>query len=420
MELQKSIKNLNDVSLTLTEHILQNDGKDSNVVCSPLSMQVLLNLVAAAATGKTLDKLLTFLKAKSSEELNSRSSYLIDVVFADGSSSGGPTLSLANGVWIDQSLSFKSSYKLVVDNVYKAASDAVDFMNKVRHYLWFNLCFLIIILLISNIGDDVSGVNFCKLMQPNESADLLNSWVEKETHGLIKEMFPHISFDIFTWLVYANAIYFKGEWLNPFKVLNTMDYDFYLLDGSYIQVPFMTNFSCDYQYISAFDTFKVLKLHYKQGNDKQRKFSMNIFLPNAKDGLQTLVEKLGTEYGFLDKYLTSHMERVGKVRIPKFKISFGLDASKALQGLGLFSSFSPGDFAEMVNESPAGEMLFVRNAFHKSFIEVNEGTEAAMYGGGSAGLLINFVADHPFLFLVREEVTGVVLFTGQVLNPSAT
>ncbi|KAK1393821.1 hypothetical protein POM88_012877 [Heracleum sosnowskyi] len=82
-----------------------------------------------------------------------------------------PTLSLANSVWIDQSLSFESSYKLVVDNVYKAASDAVDFMNKA-----------------------------------NESADLLNSWVEKETHGLIKEIFPHISFDIFTWLVYAHVV----------------------------------------------------------------------------------------------------------------------------------------------------------------------------------------------------------------------
>ncbi|KAK1355197.1 Serpin-ZX [Heracleum sosnowskyi] len=391
MEIQKSIKNLTDVSLTLTKYILQTDGKDSNVVCSPISMQVILSLVAAAAKGKTLDELLTFLKAKSSEELNSLSSYLIDVVFADGSSSGGPILSLANGVWIDKSLSFKSPFKLVVDHVYKAASDAVDFKNK-----------------------------------PNESADLLNSWVEKETHGLIKDMFPHKLFDNFTWLVYANAIYFKGEWLNPFMASNTKNCNFHLLDGSSIQVPFMTKSSAAYQYISAFDSFKVLRLYYKQGDDKQRKFSLNIFLPKEKDGLPTLVEKLGSESGFLDKYITSHRERVGEVWIPKFKISFGFEASKALKGLGLVSPFSPGEFTETVNESSEGQMLFLKNAFHKSFIEVNEeGTEAAaafglMIGGGSSDMLIDFVADHPFLFLVREDVTGVVLFTGQVLNPSTT
>lgn len=153
---------------------------------------------------------------------------------------------------------------------------------------------------------------------------------------------------------------------------------------------------------------------------------MNIFLPKEKDGLPTLVEKLGSESGFLDRYIASHMELVTKVWIPKFKISFGFEASKALKGLGLVPPFSPGDFTEMVNESPEGEMLFVKNTFHKSLIEVNEeGTEAAaafglMIGGGSAEMLIDFVADHPFLFLVREDVTGVVLFTGQVLNPSAT
>ncbi|KAL1825175.1 hypothetical protein ACET3Z_011953 [Daucus carota] len=341
---------------------------------------------------QTLGELLTFLKAETTQELNKLSSYLIDVVLADGSSSGGPVLSLANGVWIDKSLSFKSPFKkvVVVDSVYKAASDAVDFKNK-----------------------------------PEEVVVLLNSWVEKETHGLIKDVFPDRLIDNLTWLVLANAVYFKGEWLSPFEVSDTKDSDFHLLDGSSSQVPFMTSPLKD-QYISVFDTFKLLRLQYKQGDDKQRLFSMIIFLPKAKDGLPTLVEKLGSQSRFLDRYITSHKELVGIVQVPKFRISFVFEASEALKGLGLISPFSPGDFTEMVNESPDGQNLYVKSTFHESLIELNEeGTEAAaafgvMMGGASPEMFIDFVADHPFLFLIREDVTGVVLFTGQVLNPLAT
>ena len=78
-------------------------------------------------------------------------------------------------------------------------------------------------------------------MQPEEVVLLLNSWVEKETHGLIKDVFPDGSIDNLTWLVLANAVYFKGEWLSPFEVPDTKDSDFHLLDGSSIQVPFMTS-----------------------------------------------------------------------------------------------------------------------------------------------------------------------------------
>ncbi|KDO84360.1 hypothetical protein CISIN_1g0163112mg, partial [Citrus sinensis] len=253
----------------------------------------------------------------------------------------------------------------------------------------------------------------------------VNMWAEKETNGLVKEVLPPGSVDNSTRLIFANALYFKGAWNETFDSSKTKDYDFHLLNGGSIKVPFMT--SKKNQFVSAFDGFKVLGLPYKQGEDKRR-FSMYFFLPDAKDGLPTLLEKMGSESKFLDHHLPSQRVEVGDFRIPRFKISFGIEVSKVLKGLGLVLPFSGegGGLAEMV-DSPVGKNLYVSSIFQKSFIEVNEeGTEAAAASAATVVLRsivlsdkIDFVADHPFVFMIREDMTGLVMFTGHVLNPLA-
>lgn len=255
-------------------------------------------------------------------------------------------------------------------------------------------------------------------------ANEVNSWVENVTSSLIKELLPPGSVDSDTRLVLGNALYFKGSWTENFDASKTLNSEFYLLNGTSVEVAFMT--SRKKQFLSSYDGFKVLRLPYKQGEDK-RSFSMCIFLPDAKDGLWSLEEKLNSKSELLTRFLPMQKVEVNKFKLPKFKISFGFEASGMLIGLGLVSPFSAdADLSEMV-DSPIG--LYVSSIFHKSFIEVNEeGTEAAAASAAviklrSLSLPMNpldFEADHPFMFLIREDMTGVVLFTGHVLNPSIT
>ncbi|RWR77298.1 Serpin family [Cinnamomum micranthum f. kanehirae] len=388
MDFRKAISNLTDFSLQTAKHILaKGPNNGSNIVFSPSSIHVLLSLIAAGAKGRTLEQMVFFLRAQSSGDLNALSSQLVSLIFSDGTQSGGPCLSFVNGVWVEKSFALKPTFENIASSSYGAVAKLVDFQ-----------------------------------AQAVEVANEVNSWAEKETNGLIKELLPSGSVDGSTRLILANALYFKGAWNDKFDASKTRDSNFYLTDGSSVQVPFMT--SKKKQFLRAFDGFKVLTLPYKQGEDKRR-FAMYFFLPDDRNGLQSLVEKLGSESGFIDRHLPLQEVEVGEFRIPKFKISFDFEASEVLKELGLVLPFTgEGDLSEMV-DSPHGQDLYVSSIFHKSFIEVNEeGTEAAATSAAVIklrGLLmdgpIDFVADHPFLFLIREDMTGVVLLIGSVLNP---
>ncbi|KAK1407522.1 hypothetical protein QVD17_39138 [Tagetes erecta] len=386
MDLEQSISNQTHVSTTLATHLLSSKFPNSNIVFSPLSIHVVLSLVAAGSKGPTLDQLLTFLKTKSTDDLNSLSSQLVTLIFADGTPNGGPSLAFANGVWVEKTLPFKPSFKQVVDTVYKALSNQVDFQTKAV-----------------------------------EVANEVNSWAEKHTNGLIKEVLPAGAVDNSTRLIFANAVYFKGAWSEKFDQSKTKESDFHLLDGNKVQVSFMT--SKKKQYVHEYDDFKVLGLPYLQGQDK-RQFTTYFYLPNAKDGLQSLVKKIGSTSNFIERHIPRQKVEVGEFLLPKFKISFGFEASDVLKELGLVLPFNGGGLSEMV-DSAVGQSLYVSSIHHKSFVEVNEeGTEAA---AASVAVMkfrsimvdekVDFVADHPFLFVIREDMTGVVLFMGQVIDP---
>ncbi|XLT42691.1 hypothetical protein HN873_035295, partial [Arachis hypogaea] len=265
-------------------------------------------------------------------------------------------------------------------------------------------------------GDtNIKNLEACLYEQAIEVSMEVNSWAEKETNGLIKEVLPAESVDGSTRLIFANAIYFKGAWNEKFDAQMSKDHDFHLLDGSSVKALFMVSYKR--QLISAFDGFK--------GEDK-RHFSMYMVLPDAMDGVSALLEKVSFESGFLERKLPHQKVLVGDFRIPKVHISFELEASNVLKELGVVLPFKGGDLTEMVN-SFVSQNLYVFSIYHKSFVEVNEdGTEAAaasvvtmkLTGSVRFPTRIDFVADHPFLFLIREDLTGTVLFIGSLNSNS--
>lgn len=198
-------------------------------------------------------------------------------------------------------------------------------------------------------------------MQGDEVTGEVNKWAEEKTNGLIKQILPPVAVNSGTSLILANALYFKGAWTEKLNASDTKDHEFHLLNGGSVQAPLMT--SKKRQYVKAFDGFQVLRLRYKQGEDK-RFLNMYVYLPNARDGLPTLLEKISSEPGFLDRHVPYEKVKVHEFLIPKFKISLGIEALEVLKGLELTLPFK-GGLTEMVGENYP---LAVANVFHKAFI----------------------------------------------------
>uniref|UniRef100_M8B567 Serpin domain-containing protein n=1 Tax=Aegilops tauschii TaxID=37682 RepID=M8B567_AEGTA len=255
--------------------------------------------------------------------------------------------------------------------------------------------------------------------QPEDAAEQINSWVNKSTRQTITSLLPDGLVDQNTGLVLGSALYFKGRWLDKTDIGKTAEQKFYCLDGTHVLVPFVEYDRT--RLFAAHDGFKVIKLPYKQGNN-ERKFSMYIFLPDAHDGLFELTKKIFSEPAFLEQHLPTEKRHVG-IGVPKFTISFQIDMKDFLKDMTLELPFRrDADFKDMVKEGDSKEPLFLSDVLHKVILEVNDDEIEETSVEKSIGKPLpteHFAADHPFFFLIREEVSATVIFMGHVLDPSS-
>ncbi|MGH7972460.1 MAG: serpin family protein, partial [Limisphaerales bacterium] len=214
----------------------------------------------------------------------------------------------------------------------------------------------------------------------------------------------------------CNAIYFKGQWLAQFDPKATHSAPFFLGSSQQVQVPLMTK---TFRVRSRqFDDFTAFTLPYTSNA-----LSMVILLPKAVDGLPSLEQKLDSTN--LNQWMASVQsapEVKSEVFLPKFKMNCRLDLTPTLSAMGMGTAFSAGaDFSGMTR-MPG---LCISEVVHQAYVDVNEeGTEAA----AATGTIMRLTAtvehitvlrvDHPFIFLIRENRTGSILFLGRVMDPS--
>ncbi|GAB2219780.1 hypothetical protein Droror1_Dr00007417 [Drosera rotundifolia] len=159
----------------------------------------------------------------------------------------------------------------------------------------------------------------------------------------------------------------------------------------------------------AFDGFSILELPCLMAMGKGgNSFSMYIFLPDERDRLPKLIQKMGSDLAFLNQKFELKREEFEYLYLPKFRFSYSFKPHAILKQLG--HGFELG----------GQKSTMIR----KVSIDVNEvGTEAAaaaVFIGMGCGLpdpKVKFLADHPFLFMVKEEKSRHVLFVGAVLDP---
>ena len=296
----------------------------------------------------------------------------------------------------------------------KAVQERGNIKLAVAHSLWpqIDYAFLegFISLVKENYGVLISPVNYA---QTEAARKKINTWVEKKTEDKIKDLIPPGLIDALTTLVLVNAIYFKGNWARQFDPSLTKGATFWMRPAEGIEVPMMTQ-QQDFRYAES-ESVQVLELPYVGGD-----LSMFVVLPRKVDGLAELENALTAEN--LEKWTSDLWEREVFVALPVFKMSGKFMLGGTLASMGMTDAFgSNADFSGM----DGSKSLFISEVIHQAFIDVNEeGTEAAAATAVVMARSIpppvpTFRADHPFVFLIRDNNTASILFLGRVVNPLA-
>jgi serpin B len=358
---------------------LANDptNTESNIFFSPFSLTSTLSITCDGARGDTADEIRSVFHFPKDDAMRRQEFANISAIMNQEDNT--THLYTANALWAEKTYPFLPEYINTAQQYYEANVTNLDFIN-----------------------------------QPDDSRNRINTWVENRTNNKIQDLIPDGGINPSTRLVITNAIYFYGKWEKPFDGENTFENPFFITPDKSVDVLIMEQ--KDIFAYTETSRIQMIKLPYKHGKGKN--LSMIVILP--KHGTLREVENSlnGEMLSDLERKLTD-TEVV--ILLPRFKLETRYELPKSLKTMGMPTAFTQGaDFSGM----DGTKRLYIDNVIQKAFIEVNEeGTEAAAASGmylmskGYSPDLPVFRADHPFLFLIQDEETGIILFIGRVVNP---
>lgn len=378
--LQSASSDINSFGINVYKHLAK-DNND-NIFFSPYSISNAMSMAFAGSSGKTKEEMLSALSLihnvinqyKIPDEAHH---YPHSVLRKQLSTIEG--LSIANKLFIQKDYDLMDKFVSKITKYYDGALEEIDF------------------------GDS------------KKSSELINSWVSNKTQNKIKQIVSeemvHESI-----LAIINAIHFKGKWKHVFHKENTFSDRFFKEENSEIIASMMEkegnfNFYQD-------EKIQAIELPYTNGT------SMVIFLPQEINGLEEFEKNLNLLE--MKTYLSKMRKKKVIVNIPKFEISSSYNNMKSyLEKMGIESAFNnSADFSEINGE----KNLLISKVIHKANIEVDEnGSEAS---AATVVIMVNkclnmelkftpilFLANHPFLFLIKDNSTDSILFMGRCLNP---
>jgi serpin B len=363
---QKLIGGSNAFAFDLLKAVNTAD-RPGNVFISPLSASMALGMTMNGAAGTTYDAMHSTLRFSDLSRTDVNESYKSLIALLRGLDNT-TQFSIANSIWYQQDFPFRQ-----------------EFLTESKSYF----------------DAEVKGLDLTK----PSSIDVINAWVNDATSKKIPKIIDSFDGDEVMFLI--NAIYFKGTWQNSFKKSETANAPFHSLDGSSATIPLMSQMA---NFRRGFGPdYEAIDLPY--GNSA---FTMMVVLPKAGVDINAFTESLTEEkWRTIDAGMAKG--EIG-IMLPKFKLEWKKNLNDQLKALGMGVAYSDigADFSRM---SP-GKQLVITDVIQKTFVDVNEeGTEAAAatsVGVGPTSAPAVMRVDRPFIFAIRERLSGTILFIGKI------
>jgi serpin B len=383
----------NQFAVDLYQKLRDNQG---NLFFSPYSLFTALGMTYAGARGTTQEQMAQVMSLPTSAEVLRKMglsrepippaafAHMCGSLTAElnaNDEAGRHELSIVNAMWGRKDMGFLRDYLRLVEGQYNGRFQNLDFA------------------------------------RAEQSARTINAWVQEQTKGKITDLVSPAALSDLTSLVLTNAVYFKGRWMEPFQKNGTTLQPFRQPGGLSRQVSLMhLHKALGY---AETDDLQILELQYVG-----ERLSMVILLPRQVEGITKLDEQLtGTS---LSKWLSLIAKTEVSASIPRFQADSTFNLNSALIALGMTEAFSESaDFSGMVGRLTTPD--FLSDVVHKACVDVDEeGTEAAAATGVRMAASApdpseykTFTADHPFIYLIRDRVSGSVLFLGRLVDPAS-